>query len=415
MKRRGTALAVVVIFLVASCASGDGGTSSSSSPTDAASSVVELPEAFTAILVSAIGPVSAPVKGSDGKWHVVYELQFTNAKAVPATLTSVTVVDGRDTSRQIQSFSGASLVDSLRALSTAPVEDASLAPSEARLMLISLVFESESDVPPVLAHELKADAAAGPGAKSPSPVQYLVAPFDIGSKSAPVLAPPLEGDGWVVLNGCCSAGGAHRDAIQSVNGQLFDSQRFAIDWMQINNDGELFTGDPSKVESWVGYGAKILAVADGKVIAVENDVPDLQPGELPDPNSITLQTVDGNHAVIDHGDGLYTFYAHMQSGSVKVEVGDQVSAGDVIGLLGNTGNTSAPHMHFHIMTGPSPLGSDGIPFVFDSFVLQGASTVAARDDALDGDGTLPKSQDWTNEQRTNELPLDVTIVGFGVN
>src|SRR3712207_8545465 len=55
---------------------------------------------------------------------------------------------------------------------------------------------------------------------------------------------------------------------------------------------------------------------------------------------------------------LPIFYAHLQRGSVEVEVGDEVQAGDQLGLLGNTGNSSAPHLHFHVMAGPSPVGSD---------------------------------------------------------
>ena len=83
--------------------------------------------------------------------------------------------------------------------------------------------------------------------------------------------------------------------------------------------------------------------------------------------------VDGNSVVIDHGNGLYSFYAHMQKGSIKVKVGYKVRVGDQLGLLGNPGTTSATHIHFHIMSGTSALGSDGLPFVFDSFLLAGVA------------------------------------------
>jgi murein DD-endopeptidase MepM/ murein hydrolase activator NlpD len=86
---------------------------------------------------------------------------------------------------------------------------------------------------------------------------------------------------------------------------------------------------------------------------------------------VGIAGVDGNSVVIDHGNGLYSFYAHMQKGSIKV--GDKVRAGDQLGLLDNSGNTSAPHMQFHIMNGTSALGSDGLPFVFDSFLLAGVA------------------------------------------
>ena len=61
----------------------------------------------------------------------------------------------------------------------------------------------------------------------------------------------------------------------------------------------------------------------------------------------------------DIGEGNYAFYAHLKTGSVKVKAGDQLSAGQVIATLGNTGNTDAPHLHFHVMSTPDPLRSNG--------------------------------------------------------
>ena len=134
---------------------------------------------------------------------------------------------------------------------------------------------------------------------------------------------------------------------------------------------------------------------------------------LPDPATITVKTVDGNHVIIDHGDGFYSFYAHLQPGSVKVEVGDQVQAGDQLGLLGNTGNTSAPHLHFHVMSGPSALGSDGVPYVLDSFELAEGATEAELDAALaDGKERVPGRAELDPVGRKDELPLDNAIVNF---
>ena len=71
----------------------------------------------------------------------------------------------------------------------------------------------------------------------------------------------------------------------------------------------------------------------------------------------------------DIGDGNYAFYAHLKTGSLKVKVGDQLTTGQVIAALGNTGNSDAPHLHFHVMSTPDPLRSDGLPFVIKSFRL----------------------------------------------
>jgi murein DD-endopeptidase MepM/ murein hydrolase activator NlpD len=185
--------------------------------------------------------------------------------------------------------------------------------------------------------------------------------------------------------------------------------------MRLDDQGRLVTGDPSDVSNWVGYGARVIAAADGVVVSALNDLENQVPGSLPDPNTITVGNVDGNHVVIDHGNGLYSFYAHLQPGSVQVQVGDTVQTGDQLGLLGNTGNTSAPHLHFHIMSGPSPLGSDGTLYVLDAFLLAGEADVdeAAFDAALiEGAASFPKREELNPVERERELPLDNAIVDF---
>ena len=92
----------------------------------------------------------------------------------------------------------------------------------------------------------------------------------------------------------------------------------------------------------------------------------------------------GNYVVIDIGGGHFAFFAHLKTGSVAVKRGDRVKAGDVIGALGDTGNSDGPHLHFHVMDGPSPLSSNGIPYVFESFT--GAGRLAGDSDRLNETG-----------------------------
>jgi murein DD-endopeptidase MepM/ murein hydrolase activator NlpD len=81
--------------------------------------------------------------------------------------------------------------------------------------------------------------------------------------------------------------------------------------------------------------------------------------------------------------------------------------------LGNTGNTSGPHLHFHIMSGPSALGSDGVPYVLDSFELAGRATEAELDAALiEGKKHFPSRAELDTAGRQDELPLDNAIVNF---
>ena len=164
---------------------------------------------------------------------------------------------------------------------------------------------------------MEAMAGAGPGAAEPSSVEYGVGMLELAGRTPPTFSPPLEGEGWLAVNGCCGPEGVHRSAVLAVNGVLYDSQRFAIDWMRLNEDGQLVVGDPSKTENYVGYGAKVMATADGVVVGTLDELEDNVPGQLPDPNSITIETVDGNHVIIDHGNGLYSFYAHPRKAALR--------------------------------------------------------------------------------------------------
>jgi len=92
---------------------------------------------------------------------------------------------------------------------------------------------------------------------------------------------------------------------------------------------------------------------------------------------ITLETIGGNHVVLDLGHRRFAFYAHLQPGSLKVKVGDRVKRGQVLGLVGNSGNSTEPHLHFHLADSISPLGSEGVPYALDSFDTKAKSGGAA--------------------------------------
>jgi murein DD-endopeptidase MepM/ murein hydrolase activator NlpD len=123
-----------------------------------------------------------------------------------------------------------------------------------------------------------------------------------------------------------------------------------------------------------------------------------------------VQTAGGNYAVVNIGHGRYAFYAHMQPGSLKVKVGDTVKTGQVLGLLGNTGNTDGAHLHFHIMDGPSPLLSNGLPFVFTTFTGEGVVTDG---DALQKFRITPVDTAALTGAHTKEMPRNLQVVDFG--
>ena len=166
------------------------------------------------------------------------------------------------------------------------------------------------------------------------------------------------------------------------------------------------------MENYTAYGAAVIAVDDATVVDALDELDDQVPGQLPDPSTITVRNVDGNHVVLDLGKGLYAFYAHLQRGSVRVKVGDKVKRGQLLGKLGNSGNTSAPHLHFHVMKGQSVLGSDGAPYVIDAFRLSGQVDVAQFDAAPTVEGEWGQHRLDPAVSRQRAFPLNLTIVDF---
>jgi murein DD-endopeptidase MepM/ murein hydrolase activator NlpD len=156
----------------------------------------------------------------------------------------------------------------------------------------------------------------------------------------------------------------------------------------------------------------VIAAGDATIVHVVDGLPTQKPGKLP--TGLLPHETDGNSIVARLDDGLYMLYAHLQAGSIKVKVGDRVKRGDPLALVGNSGNTSAPHLHFHVMDGPSPLASEGVPYVIDAFATEGRLRSTADLDRYENTtvpfAILPFSGAGPNRA---ELPLDLTVVDFG--
>jgi murein DD-endopeptidase MepM/ murein hydrolase activator NlpD len=187
---------------------------------------------------------------------------------------------------------------------------------------------------------------------------------------AAVIGPPLRGGNWLAGNGPARTSG-HRRTIVPINGVPAIAQRFAIDFVMVDSGGRTFKGDRLKNEDYYAEGVDALAVADGIVVATKDSIPENVPGITSRAVPITLETVGGNHVILDIGNERYAFYAHLKPGSLRVKLGDRVRRGAVVGLVGNTGNSTEPHLHFHLSDGNSPLGAEGIPYVFETLDVLG--------------------------------------------
>ena len=369
-------------------------------------------DVLTPVVASPLRPTAYAVQGTDNKLHLVYELVITNTGSSPATIEKLEVVSGDDPAKVLASFDGESLHAHLRATGRGNEAASPIESSGSRLFLVDFTMDKGSHPPATLLHRFHLLAAGPPGSPKDKtvPYTYTIAPINV-STDITELGPPLEGKGWVAFNGCCEPTGVHRGAALSVNGQIHFAQRFAIDWMQLYPDARIFHGDGKSVNDYAGYGAKVIAVADGTVVDTLANLDNQVPGTLPDPRTITIQNVDGNHIVLDLGHGKYAFYAHLQKNSLLVSKGDHVKRGQVLALLGNTGNTSAPHLHFHLMDGTSVLGSSGLPYVIDHFAVAG-QLPAAQFEASGIDGDWSKDLSAHPSSRKSEFPLDLTVADF---
>jgi murein DD-endopeptidase MepM/ murein hydrolase activator NlpD len=141
------------------------------------------------------------------------------------------------------------------------------------------------------------------------------------------------------------------------------------------------------------------------------DLPDIPPGKAP--ASLKIAEIGGNRVILDLGNGRYAAYAHMAPHSVTVHVGDHVKTGEKLGLLGNTGNTTGPHLHFQISDRPSLLDTTALPFVFEKMVLEERTTANAdemENFSIEGK-PLPMGKKL-NKECVREMPLTKDVITF---
>ena len=173
---------------------------------------------------------------------------------------------------------------------------------------------------------------------------------------------PLTGN-WVVIN--------NWDAF--VSHRSMHSQEFAFDLVKLDMNESFNQVDELPNKAFSYYGEEIMAIGDGVVVDCIDNVPENPKSldTLPQEKLIELissvgyeATVAGNYVIIQHEYNEYSFYAHMITGSVNVKKGDIVKQGEIIGLLGNSGNSTGPHLHFHLMNDSGIFTGRGLPCHF---------------------------------------------------
>jgi hypothetical protein len=348
-----------------------------------------------------------PFEGSDGKTHLTYVVTIQNAGPVPVKIDKVSVLDAKS-GKTISSVAGKALEGRLGLLSSPvdPLKNATLGPSQAGAYWVDATLPAGAPIPKQLEHRVTATPI---GKSFYAGTDTLTAARLAVSRAKPIrLRPPLEGPGWVDLTGCCTGVPNHRHALFSAAGRLFASQEFAIDFMRFGPQDRLFTGGPGEASNYFGYGAPVLAAADATVVAVSDHLQDQVPL---DPKPVPATQADGNFIMLDLGGGHYANYAHLAPGSITVKVGERVAAGEQMALVGNTGQTGVPHLHFHVMDRPLLAEANGLPYEFRIFKVEGVAGLDSIDRATSA-GTKTKVKPVGLGEHQDELPLELTVMNF---
>jgi hypothetical protein len=346
-----------------------------------------VPPVFPPVQVQVRTPVEPTVLPSEGKNYLIYELHLHNFTTEPITVHGIQVLDAdRSGASALAQFKEPQLGASLRKVTIG--DDGSnvkrLGVGEGAVAFLCLAFDARGAIPLKLKHRVLFDQTS----VESSPIKTNTTPLQ-------VLGRPLVGSHWTAANSP-SLYSHHRMGLWVVGGDAAISRRYAIDWKKFDRAGNSYAGDPRDVHAYYAYGQKVLAVADGKVVAARDGFPDNVPktaAGFEPATPVTLETIGGNQVIIDIGNGQFAAYFHLQPGSVTVKPGDHVRRGQSLARVGNSGDARWPHLHFQVTDKADAMASEGLPQLFDSYRITTANK--------------------GSEARTNEYPMGELVLDFG--
>lgn len=363
---------------------------------------VAAPPLTSALAVLSPHPALSVV-GSDGATHLEYNLVLTNGLTTDATLTDLVVRD--ETGRELHKLQG----DALRAATfklLGPDAMATVPASGAVELILDVPLPAQNAAPAAVGTDISYTLPGDAPFRTIIGATTVRAPrVPVDTSTLTVIKAPLRGPGWLSFNGCCLPSAPHRNVmLPADDGTYHAFEMFAVDWVKVD-DGTVFRGNGSQLTDHHDYGSQIHAAAAGEVVDVRNDMPEAPVNESLSGNPTVTAPRDyaGNHVTVRLAPDRYAMYAHLQTGSARVRVGDQVKEGDILGLLGSSGNSSAPHLHFSIQSGPDALTSDSLPFVVDGYQLTGTAVI----------DPVSLTVNPVTSPQTKTYPLIYSIADFG--
>jgi hypothetical protein len=275
---------------------------------------------LTGLAASVLTRPSA-VRGTDGRLHIAYELVLTGATGFAVDVEQVEVRDAK-THRVLLSLGGDALSSRMNPAGGAPVGVAPppttlIGPSGSAVIWLDVLVRRKAGLPGGLEHRIVSSTRPPPGEQS---IRFtsLVGRVPLRARPRLELGPPVRSGIWGAGEGCCDNDTHHRRGLLVVDGNQVVPQRFAIDWMRLDDQHRAWVGDPRRLSSYLSYGQPLIAAAAGKVVEARGGFADQPPPDNPTPP--TFADVPGNHVTLRVGRGIYVLYAHMKPGSVRVRV-----------------------------------------------------------------------------------------------
>jgi hypothetical protein len=376
-----------------------------------AGSAARVPLAKSIAPVQLQVPFVAPPFTAEGRKGLAYELHLTSFRNIEFALTQVDVFETDDPSRSLLTLAGPELLKCLlRPGRPSDIESPEiLRGGDFAVVFLWITEDPGLSLPQSLAHRATFRRALPDGSER----EYTVegGSVDIPTEAPVVLHPPLPAGRWLMANGP-SMLGEHRLFLHALDGAASNTQRFASDWMLLGSDGRLVKDDPGENRGWHTYGVPVLAVADAVVVDVADSIPENVPlsAERAVPNK--RETMTGNYVVLKLAEDRFAFYGHLQPGSLLAQAGDRVRTGQELGRIGNSGNSDAPHLHFHVADSPDPLSGEGVPYALTFFAVLDVLDVPFWERMVAENLPWEQAAGLEPELREEEMPLGEAIIEF---
>jgi hypothetical protein len=341
---------------------------------------------------------------SNNTTQLSYELNILNNYKVPFTLKKVEIYDLQKEDNLIAMFDSNYLEEHFERPGNDDLDDLKLlSNNQFGILNMELVFKQGKPIPKKIYHKLYFEGQNKKGETITLPIEVAV--IKVPEITKITLGLPFNKKGkWLY-----ESAKSHQANRFLTEGKATYPQRFAIDWIFVGNNGLFGENDIKQNKNWNSYGIELISVADGTIVGIKDGIIENEPLSEDMAVRITRETIGGNYIIIDIGNNIYAVYGHLIPYSLKVKIGDKVKRGQVIGLLGNSGNSDCPHLHFHLESKSNAFfGGEGMPYLIKNFIDLREYSGEEVTNLFKGNGVPMDSLNPT--EKNNELPTGYGLI-----